>query len=88
MKTINQIKQECMDIDISNLDQNIGVYVDGRIIQFRDVHDVELHYSNISIDALLRYYYSYMGLGDVTEEEISSYAIDIRDLVNMKGGVL
>ena len=89
MLTIEKIKQECIDIDMSNIDagdKSIGTYVDGKFIQFRDLHDVELFYSNISLKELLTIYSQYMGLScyksDEPKDYRESYNLDILTIIN------
>ena len=82
MKTINQIKEECIAIDMDNLyTGTVGVYVDGVWLQQLTENDVRLHYAMIDTAELLKYYVSYMGLRDISDAERSSYAIDIIELI-------
>ena len=88
MLTLEKIKQECIDIDMTNIDagdKSIGTYVDGKFIQFRDLHDVELFYSNISLKELLTIYSQYMGLScyksDEPKDYRESYNLDILTII-------
>ena len=88
MLTLEKIKQECIDIDMANInagDKSIGTYVDGKFIQFRDLHDVELFYSNISLKELLTIYSQYMGLScyksDEPKDYRESYNLDILTII-------
>ena len=88
MLTIEKIKQECIDIDMTNIDagdKSIGTYVDDKFIQFRDLHDVELFYSNISLKELLTIYSQYMGLScyksDEPKDYRESYNLDILTII-------
>lgn len=89
MLTLEKIKQECIDIDMTNIDagdKSIGTYVDDKFIQFRDLHDVELFYSNISLKELLTIYSQYNGLScyksDEPKEYRESYNLDILTIIN------
>ena len=90
MLTLEKIKQECIDIDMANIidagDKSIGTYVDDKFIQFRDLHDVELFYSNISLKELLTIYSQYNGLScyksDEPKEYRESYNLDILTIIN------
>tara|TARA_B100001094_G_scaffold148754_1_gene144058 strand:+ start:1647 stop:1922 length:276 start_codon:yes stop_codon:yes gene_type:complete len=89
MLTIEKIKQECIGIDMQNIDAgdtSIGTYVDGEFLQFRDSHDVELFYANISLKELLTIYSQYMGLScyksDEPKEYRESYSLDILTIIN------
>lgn len=89
MLTLEKIKQECIDIDMTNIDagdKSIGTYVDDKFIQFRDLHDVELFYSNISLKELLTIYSQYMGLScyksDEPKDYRESYNLDILTIIN------
>lgn len=88
MLTIEKIKQECIDIDMSNIDSgdtSIGTYVDGEFYQFRDLHDVKLFYANISLKELLTIYSQYMGLScyksDEPKDYRESYNLDILTII-------
>ena len=90
MLTIEKIKQECIDIDMQNVDagdKSIGTYVNGKFIQFRDLEDVELFYSNISLKELLEIYSSYNGLEcyrvDEPKEYRDSYNLDILTILEL-----
>ena len=89
MLTLEKIKQECIDIDMTNIDagdKSIGTYVDDKFIQFRDLHDVELFYSNISLKELLTIYSQYNGLScyksDEPKDYRESYNLDILTIIN------
>ena len=89
MLTINKIKEECIQIDMSNIDvgdTSIGTYVDDKFFQFRDLHDVELFYSNISLKELLTIYSQYNGLSCYKSSEPKdyrdSYNLDIIEIIN------
>ena len=89
MLTINKIKKECIEIDMLNIDAgdtSIGTYVDGRFIQFRDLHDVELFYSNIPLKELLTIYSQYNGLSCYKSSEPKdyreSYNLDIMEIID------
>ena len=76
MLTIEKIKQECIEIDMSNIDagdKSIGTYINGKFFQFRDLHDVELFYSNISLKELLTIYSQYNGLKCYKADEPKYY---------------
>ena len=84
MLNIEKIKQECIDIDMQNVavgDKSIGTYIDGKFFQFRDLHDVELYYANISLKELLTTYSEYNGLNcykaDEPKDYRESYNLDI-----------
>jgi hypothetical protein len=88
MLTLEKIKQECIGIDMANIDagdKSIGTYVDDKFIQFRDLHDVELFYSNISLKELLTIYSQYMGLScyksDEPKDYRESYNLDILTII-------
>jgi hypothetical protein len=88
MLTLEKIKQECIDIDMTNIDagdKSIGTYVDDKFIQFRDLHDVELFYSNISLKELLTIYSQYNGLScyksDEPKDYRESYNLDILTII-------
>lgn len=88
MLTIEKIKEECIEIDMSNIDAgdtSIGTYVDGEFYQFRDLHDVELFYSNISLKELLTIYSQYNGLScyksDEPKDYRESYNLDILSII-------
>jgi hypothetical protein len=88
MRTIKQIKDECIEIDLSNVllgDKSIGTFIDGDFMPFRDSQDVELFYSQISIKELLKIYSSYNGLSDYKIDEptdyLASYNIDILSII-------
>lgn len=90
MLTIEKIKQECIDIDMQNIDagdKSIGTYVNDKFIQFRDLHDVELFYSNISLKQLLKVYSSYNGLecyrADEPKDYRESYNLDILTILEL-----
>lgn len=90
MLTIKKIKEECIDIDASNLnldDACIGSYIDGKFFQFRDLHDVELFYSNISLKKLLEIYSQYNGLSCYKTDEPKayreSYNLDILSIIDL-----
>tara|TARA_B110000858_G_scaffold181585_1_gene220165 strand:- start:340 stop:618 length:279 start_codon:yes stop_codon:yes gene_type:complete len=87
--TIQQIKDDCINIDIQNInadDDTIGTYINGKFTQFRDLHDVELFYSNISLKELLTIYSQYNGLDCYKKDNIENYNkscnIDILELIN------
>ncbi len=89
MLTIEKIKQECIDIDMSNIDlgdKSIGTYVDGEFYQFRFLHEVKLFYANISLRELLTIYSQYNGLScyksDEPKEYRESYNLDILTIIN------
>ena len=89
MLTINKIKEECIEIDMSNIDAgdtSIGTYIDDKFFQFRDLHDVELFYSNISLKELLTIYSQYNGLSCYKSSEPKdyrdSYNLDIIEIIN------
>ena len=73
MLTIEKIKQECIDIDMQNIDAG-------------DTYDVELFYANISLKELLTIYSQYMGLScyksDEPKEYRESYSLDILTIIN------
>jgi len=76
MMTIRKIKQMCIELDMSNIevgDSSIGTHIDGKFFQFRDLHDVELFYSNISLKELLKIYAQYNGLEDYRIENPKDY---------------
>jgi hypothetical protein len=90
MLTIDKIKQECIDIDMQNIDagdKSIGTYVDDNFIQFRDLHDVELFYSNIPLKELLTIYSQYNGLEcykkDEPKDYTESYSLDILSIIDL-----
>jgi len=72
MKTIEEIKEDCINVDLQNVD--VG-----------DRHDIELFYSNISLKDLLKIYSEYNGLKDYKEENPQdykeSYSIDVLDIL-------
>ena len=75
MKTIEEIKQCCISIDLQN--------VNG------DRHDIELYYRNVSLKDLLDIYSEYNGLKDYKSENPKdykeSYSIDVLDILeNLK----
>ena len=89
MLTINKIKEYCIDIDMQNIDagdKSIGAYIGSRFLQFRDLHDVELFYSNISLKELLTIYSQYNGLEcyrfDEPKEYSKDYNLDIIEIIN------
>ena len=89
MLTLEKIKQECIDIDMQNIDagdKSIGAYIDGKFIQFRDLHDVKLFYTNISLKELLTIYSQYNGLScyksDEPKDYRESYNLDILTIIN------
>jgi hypothetical protein len=73
MLTIEKIKQECIDIDMQNIDAG-------------DTYDVELFYANISLKELLTIYSQYMGLSchksDEPKDYRESYNLDILTIIN------
>jgi len=86
--TIDQIKEDCIQIDLANVelgDKSIGTYVGGEFLPFRDENDVRLFYSNISLKELLSIYASYNGLkcykSDEPEDYNICYNIDILELI-------
>lgn len=82
MKTIDEIKEECIQIDIDNLYTGaVGVYVDGVWLKQTTENDVRIHYAKIDTAELLKYYISYMGLRDISDADRSAYAIDILSLI-------
>ena len=88
MKTIEEIKEDCIDIDLQNVDagdKSIGTYRGEEFIRFRDRHDIELFYSNISLKDLLDIYSEYNGLKDYKSENPKdykeSYSIDVLDIL-------
>tara|TARA_R110002124_G_scaffold73777_4_gene197917 strand:+ start:894 stop:1169 length:276 start_codon:yes stop_codon:yes gene_type:complete len=90
MLNIEKIKQECIDIDMQNVavgDKSIGTYIDGKFFQFRDLQDVELFYSNISLKELLTIYSQYNGLNcykdDEPKEYRESYNLDILSVLEL-----
>jgi hypothetical protein len=68
MKTIEQIRKECIEIDICNL-------------LTYDEKDIMDYYNSMPINELLNYYYYYMGLRDISDSDREYYAIDIKDLI-------
>lgn len=83
MKTIKQIKQECIEIDLSNL-SNIGTVINGKYCTFTTKLEVELFYLNINLKDLLKIYSEYMGLKCLEKEEgleEHGYTINILDLI-------
>ena len=90
MLSIAKIKKECIDIDMQNIDagdKSIGTYIDGKFFQFRDLHDVELFYSNISLKELLTIYSQYNGLdcykSDEPKDYRDSYNLDILTILEL-----
>ena len=90
MLTIEKIKQDCIEIDMSNIDagdKSIGTYINGEFFQFRDLHDVELFYSNISLKELLTIYSQYNGLtcfkADDPENYRKSHNLDILAILEL-----
>ena len=90
MLSIEKIKKECIDIDMQNIDagdKSIGTYIDGKFFQFRNLHDVELFYSNISLKELLTIYSQYNGLEcykvDEPKEYRESYNLDILTILEL-----
>ena len=90
MLTIEKIKQECIDIDMQNIDagdKSIGTYVDGKFFQFRDLNDVELFYNSTSLKELLTIYSQYNGLkcykADEPKEYRESYNLDILAILEL-----
>tara|TARA_R110000803_G_scaffold145933_4_gene211759 strand:+ start:1153 stop:1428 length:276 start_codon:yes stop_codon:yes gene_type:complete len=90
MITIEKIKQECIDIDMQNIDsgdESIGTYIEDKFLQFRDLHDVELFYSNISLKELLAIYSQYNGLkcykSDEPKDYRESYNLDILSILEL-----
>ena len=90
MMTIKKIKEKCIDIDMLNIDagdKSIGTYIDGKFLQFRDLHDVELFYSNISLKELLKIYSQYNGLScyksDEPKDYRESYNLDILSILEL-----
>ena len=88
MKTIEEIKEYCISVDLQNVDagdKSIGVHRGGKFIRFRDRHDIELFYSNISLKDLLSTYSAYNGLKCYKVEEPKdykeSYSIDILEIL-------
>lgn len=86
--TIKEIKEDCIQIDLANVesgDGSIGTFVDGEFIQFRDEHDIRLFYSSISLKELLTIYSQYNGLqclkndGESLKEH--GYTIDILEII-------
>ena len=95
MLTLEKIKQECIDIDMANInagDKSIGKsffdleYIDGKFYRFRDLHDVELYYNSISLKELLTIYSQYNGLScyksDEPKDYRESYNLDILTIIN------
>lgn len=89
MLSIKEIKKYCIDIDMRNInagDKSIGVYMNGKLLQFRDLHDVELFYSNISLKELLTIYSQYNGLecyrADNPKDYRESYSLDILTILD------
>ena len=74
MLTIKKIKEECINIDMQNID--VG-----------NLHDVELFYSNISLKELLTIYSQYNGLGCYRAEDPrdyrESYNLDILSILEL-----
>jgi len=90
MLSIEKIKKECIDIDMQNIDsgdKSIGTYIDGNFLQFRDLHDVELFYSNISLKELLTIYSQYNGLkcykASEPKDYRESYNLDILTILEL-----
>ena len=89
MKTIEQIREECIELDLANVnsgDKSIGAYKKGRTpITFTCEKDIRLFYWNISVKQLLEYYSNYFGLEDYKAEEPKdykqSYSIDILSIL-------
>ena len=88
MKTIEEIKEYCINVDLQNVDagdKSIGAYRGGKFIRFRDRHDIELFYSNISLKDLLSIYSAYNGLKcykvDEPKDYKESYSIDILEIL-------
>lgn len=90
MLTIEKIKKECIEIDMLNVDGGdtpIGTFMNGKFIQFRDLHDVELFYSNMSLKELLTIYSQYNGLECYKKDEPKdygeSYNLDILTIIDL-----
>jgi len=85
--TIQEIKDCCIEIDFANMevgDKSIGTFINEKFYSFRDIHDLELFYSNISLKDLLTIYSSYNGLKCLSQEENlkeQGYAVDILELL-------
>tara|TARA_R110000803_G_scaffold114067_1_gene182532 strand:+ start:6107 stop:6382 length:276 start_codon:yes stop_codon:yes gene_type:complete len=89
MLTLEKIKQECIDIDMANIDagdKSIGTHIDGEFYQFTFLHEVKLFYANISLKELLTIYSQYMGLSchksDEPKDYRESYNLDILTIIN------
>ena len=89
MLTLEKIKQECIDIDMTNInagDKSIGTHIDGEFYQFRFLHEVKLFYANISLKELLNIYSQYNGLKcyktDEPKDYRDSYNLDILTIIN------
>lgn len=87
-KTIKQIKNECIEIDVSNIGKGdeIGVWLkdESRFLYFTDKNSVELYYEHINLKELLRIYSQYMGLNCIkgTPDE-ECYSISVLDLIDI-----
>lgn len=88
MKTIAEIKEECIDIDLANIrfDNSIGVSLPNKdFLQFEDEKDIRIYYSNINLKQLLKIYSQYMGLSCLEQEESLEkfgYTLSITDIIN------
>jgi hypothetical protein len=88
--SIEEIKKCCIEIDMANLDagdKSIGTFIGDKFYQFRDLHDVELFYSNMSLKELLKIYSSYNGLEcyrvDEPKDYLKSYSLDILSIIEL-----
>lgn len=88
MKTIEEIREYCINVDLQNVDsgdKSIGVGRGAKFIRFRDRHDIELFYRNTSLKDLLSTYSAYNGLKlrklYEPKDYKESYSIDILDIL-------
>jgi hypothetical protein len=81
VRTIQDIKNECIALDISNLG-SIGTTIDGKWYDFKTAKEIELFYEKMSLKELLHTYSQYNGIKDYNKENPSDrYTIDLMDVL-------
>ena len=76
-KTIQDIKNECIELDITNLG-SIGTFINGKMYDFTTEKEIELFYESMSTKKLLHIYSQYQGIKDYNNEHPNDrYTIDL-----------
>jgi hypothetical protein len=88
MKTIGDIKEYCIAVDLAYISDgvDIGVVEEGDYTHFKDENTVRAFYSRIKLKDLLELYSSYNGLeflrADGEDLDKHGYTLDIQSVID------